>query len=962
MPSHATFSCWLLIVCGLGSAGAAEPLPTVENFPPKSPGDSLRSFMPRAGFKVELMAAEPLVVDPVDIAWGPDGKLWVVEMADYPLGEDDKGKPCGRVRYLEDSDGDGRYDRSALFLEDLPFPNGVMPWRSGVLVTCAPEVFYAEDTDGDGRADVRKPLFTGFGEGNQQHRVNHPRWGLDNWIYLANGDGGAGAHGVIASIQKPEIRLDIRGRDLRIRPDDGSLDTVTGQAQFGRNRDDWGNWFGCNNNDPAWYYAVAEYYMRRNPYLAAPPGRVSLTASRTVYPQGRVVTHHAVGQPCPPLGQPGRWSSLGGVSVYRDSLFGLPFRGNVFVSDSVYNVVHRMVVWPEGVLLRGDRARDEQRSEFLCSTDPWFRPAALHTGPDGALWVVDMYRFVIEHPQWINDDLEETLDLRLGHDKGRIWRIFPQRKKPRPIPRLDSLDAAELVAALDSPNGWQRDMAHQMLIWRADASAAAYLETMVRECTGATGRLHALCTLDGLGLLRPEIVATALKDRHPGVRRHAARLSEPFLSDHPSLGEQLLDMINDLDPQVWMQIAYSLGEWKDPHAGRALGRLALRHADDPYLTAAVMSSAVDHLEQMVSVVSAEQSKTSDRAMVLGRLLKVAAALKAEPDAMAAMEANRRVPVKTVVEEALRGTRSRTEIQRALGKYKDALETSGDSGRGRKVFQEATCSTCHRLDNIGTAIGPDLTSLVDRSPQVLQVAVIDPNRAVVEKYYEYVVLTANGRSLSGMLVEETSNNLTLVDASGKHHAVLRKDLDELISLGRSHMPEKLEEKLSLSQMADLFSFIRESGPRAKTPVSHKAEVVHAESDRSLRLLARKARIAARRVTFDPKQDCLIWHAGQPDDHISWTVDVPETGTYEVLIEWTQIPEYADNAFAIEAGQSRLAGKFPSTGGWGKWQKKRFGAIELTNGQQQIILRPDGPIKGELSDLREIRLIPETTEKK
>jgi hypothetical protein len=233
---------------------------------------------------------------------------------------------------------------------------------------------------------------------------------------------------------------------------------------------------------------------------------------------------------------------------------------------------------------------------------------------------------------------------------------------------------------------------------------------------------------------------------------------------------------------------------------------------------------------------------------------------------------------------------------------------------------------------------------------------------VEKYYEYVVLTANGRSQSGMLVEETSNNLTLVDASGKYHVILRKDLDELICLGRSHMPEKLEEKLTISQMADLFSFIRGSRPRPKTPVSHKAEVVHAESDGSLRLLARKAKISAQRVTFDPKQNCLIWHAGQPDDHVSWTVDVPKAGKYDVLIEWTQIPEYADNAFAIESGQSRLISEFPSTGGWGKWQKKPFGAIKLTAGQQQIILRPDGPIKGELSDLREIHLIPQNAEKK
>jgi putative heme-binding domain-containing protein len=750
--------------------------------------------------------------------------------------------------------------------------------------------------------------------------------------------------------------LDIRGRDLRVRPDEGLVDTVTGQAQFGRNRDDWGNWFGCNNADPGWFYAVDDCYLRRNPHVASPPGRVSLTDARTCYPAGRVVTHHALGQPCPPVGQPGSWTSLGGVTVYRDEMFGLPFYGNVFVSDSVFNIVHRMVVWPEGVLFRGDRGRAEQRSEFLCSTDPWFRPAALHTGPDGALWVVDMYRFVIEHPQWINDDLEKTLDLRLGHDKGRLWRIYPSTKKPRPIPRLDRLGTAELVAALDSSNGWQRDVVQQMLIWRGDKSARGPLEAMVAECPRAVARLHALCTLDGLKTLSPQVVARALDDRHPGVRRHAVRLSEPFLAANPALGERLTDLAEDLDPQVRMQVAYTLGEWDDPRAGHALGRMALRYADDPYLTAAVVSSAMGHLDAMVAVVAQEPQKTLARAQVLGRLLKLAAAVEEEPGAVAAVEARRANPLGTVVEDALRGTRTRKEIQRALDKYEPVLSMPGDAASGKKVFVEATCSTCHRLEDVGTAIGPDLRSLVDRSPHVLRVAVIDPNRAAVEKYLEYVAVTGDGLSLSGMLVEETSNSLTLVDVSGNLHVILRKDLEELVCLGRSHMPEKLEEKLSVPQMADLFAFIRRTGPRVEAPLSHQPEIVGAESDGSLRLLARKATLSARRVTFDPQQQCLIWHAGDTDDHVSWLVDVPSAGMYDVLIDWTQIPEYADNRFVLEAGSTRVTGQFPSTGGWGRWQKKHFGQLQLAAGRHQITLRADGPIKGELSDLREIHLVP------
>ncbi|MEX0586904.1 MAG: PVC-type heme-binding CxxCH protein, partial [Pirellulales bacterium] len=208
----------------------------------KTPDASLKSMRVRPGFTVELVAAEPLVMDPIAMDWGPDGKLWVVEMADYPLGIDGKGKPGGRVRFLEDTNGDGQYDKSRLFLDGLKYPTSVMAWRKGVLVTAAPELFYAEDTDGDGRADVRRTLFSGFTEGNPQHLFNGLVWGLDNWVYLANGDSG----GRIQAANK-SAAVELRGRDLRVKPDEGLLELQTGQTQFGRTRDDWGNWFGCSN-------------------------------------------------------------------------------------------------------------------------------------------------------------------------------------------------------------------------------------------------------------------------------------------------------------------------------------------------------------------------------------------------------------------------------------------------------------------------------------------------------------------------------------------------------------------------------------------------------------------------------------------------------------------------------------------------------------------------------------------
>src|SRR3954454_20262734 len=336
-----------------------------------SPAQSLRALRPRPGFTVELVAAEPLIQSPVAFDWGSDGRLWVVEMRDYPLGLDTKGKPAGRVVVLEDSDGDGRFDKSTVFLDGLLFPTGVMTWGKGVLVTCAPDILYAEDTDGDGKADRREVLFTGFGEANPQHRVNGLRWGLDNWIYCANGDflaarnfGPAsppekGTSGFSSSQAEDLRRLslagahvrstktkktyDIRNRDFRFRLDEGLLDPQSGQAQFGRDRDDWGNWFGCNNAVPAWHYVLDDHYLRRNPHVAAPSPRVEMPRSVTfALGKGRDTgtRRNARGN---------AWTSACGITIYRDTLFGPGFADNWLTCEPVHNLIHREVLKPQGV-------------------------------------------------------------------------------------------------------------------------------------------------------------------------------------------------------------------------------------------------------------------------------------------------------------------------------------------------------------------------------------------------------------------------------------------------------------------------------------------------------------------------------------------------------------------------------------------------------------------------------------
>ena len=588
---------------------------------PKNPQAALQSMRVTNGFRIELVATEPLVRDPIAFDWGPDGKFWVVEMADYPLGLNDDGTPAGRVRYLEDTDNDGQYDKSTLFLDGIPFPTGVMPWRDGVLISAAPEIFFAADTDGDGKADKKEVLYRGFGEGNQQHRVNGFAWGLDNWIYVANGDSG----GTIESL-KTGKSIEISGRDLRIRPDTGDLDPQTGQTQFSRRRDDWGNWFSCTNAAAIRHVALDDHYVRRNPHHAPPAALRTLahTNNTRLFPISRVLSHWEGYRP-PRGDEPHVFTSASGTSIYRDDLFGPRFAHNVFTCEPIHNMIHRQVLEPDGTSFISRRAADESAVDFLASSDSWFRPTTVRTGPDGALWIADMYRLVIEHAEYIDDRTEKELTLRAGKDQGRIYRIAPLGKPARKIPRFDTLSVPQLAAKLNSPNGWQRDTAQRLLI-QSNREEASHHVGQRLGAKHALTRLHALCTLDGLGTLQTQQLLAALDDPHPGVRRNAIRIAESHLSN-PSIIGKLLQKTEDEDPQVILQLASTLGETRDVRSGQALGRILLGHQTDQYLVAAVMSSLNQSnvTSALTVVLSAQGDEAKQVDHVLTPLMEIAAA-------------------------------------------------------------------------------------------------------------------------------------------------------------------------------------------------------------------------------------------------------------------------------------------------------------------------------------------------
>lgn len=576
---------------------------------PISVEESLSKIHVPRGYRVEIVAAEPETIDPVAFDWDAAGRLWVVEMSDYPLGMDGKGQSGGRVRVLEDRDHDGRFETSRLFADGLSFPNGILTWRDGVLVTAAPEILYLRDTDGDGVCDKREVLFSGFNEGNQQLRMNHLRWGIDNWVYCANG-GHHANHGLetkVTSHRKGES-IKLGSRDFRFQPDTGELQLESGPSQYGRNRDAWGHWFGTQNANPLWHYILSDRYLARNPHVPSPSPIKHIVGpgSPIVYPASQLEKRfHS-------FEQSGRFTSACSGMIYNDDLlFGRSSLTHAFTCEPFHNLVQHNVLSDDGVSFKARRPVGEGQTDFFASEDRWCRPVMVRTGPDGGLWVADMYRYMIEHPDWLPPEGKAELlpHYRLGDDRGRIYRVVPVAANVSRIISLEQANTAQLVSALSSSNDWHRDKAHQMLIWSRDLAAVPLLEKLAKTGELPQTRLQALCVLDGLNALTDDGLITALHDSNAHVRENAVRLAEHHES--PEVVAAACALANDGDAKVALQLALSIGEWKSTVAGKAIAQLAVRFDDDPYFVSAIMSSALPHSQEFVSSLVATDPKTLD---------------------------------------------------------------------------------------------------------------------------------------------------------------------------------------------------------------------------------------------------------------------------------------------------------------------------------------------------------------
>ncbi|MBX3253736.1 MAG: c-type cytochrome [Chitinophagaceae bacterium] len=599
------------------------------------PDEAVSTFETEPGFKVELVAAEPLIADPVDMEIDEYGRMYIVEMHGYPLDKSGSGK----IKLLADENGDGMMDKSTLFADKLVLPNGIMRWKKGVIVTDAPYVLYFEDTDNDGRADIRDTLLTGFSLSNPHINVNNPVYSIDNWIHLAHrgalltrayrdvfGDEGSEIY-FNHRPDGPRLPKNADSRSVRFRPDTYQIEMTATKAQFGHSFDAWGRHLFGDNQNHAYMEAIAAHYLSRNPALMVSQATEPISDHGDAAEIFQITTHPERQM----FSGAGTMTSASGIVAYTGGAFPPPFDKDVtFICESVSNLVHADKLRDTGATFIAGRV-GRPKKEFFASKDAWSRPVNLYIGPDGALYVLDYYRRIIEHPEWMSDEAVKAGGLYDGMDMGRVYRISAADAAPATWTkglRLGDESNAELVKALNNRNSWWRIHAQRLLVDRGDTSIASSLEELFDTSSLAEGRLHALWTLEGLNMLKPEIIKKALGDPEAGIRENAIRLAELHLKKSPGLASSLLPLQNDPAPKVRFQLLCTLGEMNLPEAALAGEKILFKDINDKWIRVAALSSGFLQPEKLIASVLKNYRQENPS---YGSLLKQLAAMMGAGD-------------------------------------------------------------------------------------------------------------------------------------------------------------------------------------------------------------------------------------------------------------------------------------------------------------------------------------------
>ena len=570
---------------------------------PLSPQEAQKLFKIDDGLRIELVACEPQIESPVAMAFDPDGRLWVVEMRDYPNGPEKGKPPLGRIRILEDKDGDGFFETSTIWADKLLFANGLLLWKDGAIVTMAPKITHLRDTKGAGKADKEDVLYTGVAAQNPQLRVSHPILGLDGWIYCANGLRG----GKVVRPDDARPPVDLSGMDFRFDPvNPGYFEAITGPGQFGNTFDAWGNRFVCDNRHHLRHVVMENRYIKRNPYLAAPSlvEDISvledgpLNSGGKIYPISKNWTTSSLHE--------GRFTAACGVFIYHGKLLDRShhgprdgiYNGAAFTCEPTGNLVHMEILTPKGATFE---AKPHKKGvEFLATTDDWFRPVFLTHGPEGAMYVVDMYRAVIEHPDFMPPELKNRPDLSAGKDKGRIWRIVPKNHVTKtPRPGLSKAPVAELVKTLEHDEPWHRTTAQRLLLEKNDKAMVEPLTKLLETTKSPHAKILAAWMLERQEKLSDKQVIQILDDPEPRVREHGVRIAEGRLGNL-QLRQVLTKLHTDKDARNRFQVALTIGGFMDDSVRRPLSEISFNDYKDRWTRLAIQSALTEHASFLFS--------------------------------------------------------------------------------------------------------------------------------------------------------------------------------------------------------------------------------------------------------------------------------------------------------------------------------------------------------------------------
>ena len=650
-----------------------------DDSPVLSPADEWKTFFVAPGYRLELVAHEPMIQDPVAIDWDPQGRLWAVEMAGYmnDIQASHEHDPTGRVVVLEDTNHDGRMDKRTVFTDGLVLPRTIKVLDRGVLVGEPPNLWLMKDTNGDLKADTKDLVTDGYGrrDANVEHNANTLLWALDNWIYTSEVD-------VFLRFThaKPEVRKTLS------------------RGQWGASQDDVGRVFRNSNESALHADLVPTFYYSRNPaltrtrgsdeFLGAPDD--DLNAVWPVRPTRGVNRGYQLGV-LRPDGSLARFTSACAPTVYRGDRLPPELNGSVFVAEPAGNLVSRIVVSDTGTTIRGRKAY--AGAEFIASTDERFRPVYLSTAPDGTLYVVDMYRGIIQQRGYITEYLRDQilsrkLEQPIAH--GRIWRVVHESTRRDTTTSVERATPDALVRLLSHPNGWWRDTAQRLIVERNLTSAVPALMKLATGAASVPTRLHALWTLDGLDRLDASIVTRALGDASRDVRVAGIRLSERWLREgDPAVQRAVLALTADADWAVRDQLGASLGELPPSAKVIAVAAFLERHGADPVATDAALSGANGIEPALLETLLRSTDETPQRSAAITMLTATIVAGADEQAVQAVFDrtADRARPAWQ------RGALLKGAEVAVLGA--DAPGFAGGRGRGRGLppGAEAPCPTC-----------------------------------------------------------------------------------------------------------------------------------------------------------------------------------------------------------------------------------------------------------------------------